>query len=123
MQGPLPTGSYALAGTNLSLQPTSGRWLPQDEIGITGDGHSIYPAVREFELRWQLESPSDYNQLVGFFNNIQITGTIVADLPKYGASSYTFFSYSGCVMQQPELGQYFEQYINDVVLVLRNIQI
>jgi hypothetical protein len=121
-QGPLPTGTYAINGTPLSLQPTSGRWLAQDEIGITGDGHSIYPALREFELRWQLEGPSDHSQLVNFFNAIQITGTMVVDLPKYGASSYFFFSYSGCVVQQPELGQYYEQYINDVVLVVRNIQ-
>lgn len=121
-QGPLPTGTYAINGTSLSLQPTSGRWMPQDELRISGDGHSIYPTVRDFELQWQLESPSDFNQLVSMFNSIQITGTVVVDLPAYGNALYTFFSYSGCVLRQPEIGNYFEQNINNVVLVVRNIR-
>lgn len=121
-QGPLPTGSYSINGTQLSLQPTTGHWVPQEELGITGDGHSVYPAVREFELKWVFDSPSDFNQLVNFFNSIQITGTVIFDLPAYGGSSYFFKSYTGCVVRQPEIGVYFEQFHSDIVMLVRNIQ-
>ena len=115
--------TYKIGGTEITTQPTSGRWIPKQPIGIDGNGHAIYPGVREYELKWQLVNISDYNQLVGFFNSIGNTGTVVVDLPQFGAATYTFYSYSGCVLREPEANQYFAGAgQQDVLLVVSNIR-
>ena len=85
------SGTYAINGTDITLPPTSGRWLPKEPLGIDGNGRAIYSGVRQFELEWQLISPSEYYQLQTFFDAVGNTGTVVVDLPKYGASSYIFY--------------------------------
>jgi len=115
------SGSYAVNGVTF-LPPTSGRWLPKNPIGVSGDGHAIYSGVREFELRWQLAFPSDVYQLQNFFGAINNTGTAVVDLPKYGHSSYEFYSYSGCVLREPEQGEYFSENQTDILLLVTNVR-
>ena len=115
------SGSYAINGVEI-LQPTSGRWLSRDRLGIDGNGHVIYPGVREFEMKFVLSSPSDYNQILGYYNAVSNTGTVVIDLPQFGAASYVFYSYSGCVLQEPEVGTYFSTYHNDVTLLVTKIR-
>lgn len=113
---------YYINGTELLLQPTSGRWLPRTMLGVSGDGHGIYSGVREFEMRFQLGSPQDYNQVITFFNSIQPTGTAVVTLPRFGYSTYEFFDYSGCTIREPETGPYFSEYQNDLLLLITNIK-
>lgn len=116
------TGTYAINGTNLLLQPTSGRWLERQILGLDGAGHPVYPAVREFELGWNLMTPADANQLQGFFNSIQNTGTCVVDLPQYSAATYTFFSYTGCIVHEPNWSTYFAEHQSDCTLLITNIR-
>src|SRR5512139_239587 len=99
--------TYKVGGTEISIQPTSGRWIPRDVIEYDGNGHPIYPRLREFELRWQLLDDTTTNQLQTFFNSVGVTGSVVVDLPKYGDSTYAFYAYSGCVLNEPEFGRYF----------------
>jgi hypothetical protein len=113
--------TYKISSTELSTQPTSGRWVQRNSLGISGSGHEVYSGVREYELRWQLISTADYNQLQGFYNTVGTTGTVVVDLPKYGDSSYGFYSYTGCVITEPYAADYFSTYQLDVLLVVRNI--
>lgn len=115
------SGSYAVNGATF-LPPTSGRWLPKNPLGVSGDGHAIYAGVREFELKWQLAFPSDVYQLQNFFGAINNTGTVVVDLPRYGYSSYEFYSYSGCVLREPEQGEYFSENQTDILLLVTNIR-
>lgn len=115
------SGTYAINGTDLSIQPTSGRWLPQNMVGINGNGIPIYPRVREFEIRWNLTDPALAEQVRGYFAALQFTGTVVVDLPKYASSTYQFYSYSGCSLYQPERGTYFAEHITDIVMVVGNI--
>jgi len=116
------TGSYAINSTNFTLQPTSGRWIPQSILGITGDGHPIYSAIHEFELRWSLSTPSDVYQIQNFRNTVILTGTASADLPAYRASSYIFQTYSGCSIYEPDRGQYFREHTTEFVLIIGNIK-
>jgi len=104
------------------LQPTSGRWLPKSPVGVSGDGHAIYSGVREFEIKWQLTAPSDVYQVQTFFNAITNTGTVVVDLPRFAYSSYEFYSYSGCVLREPEQDVYFSEYQTDILLLVTNIR-
>lgn len=114
--------TFKINNTALSRFPTNHRWVRQDAIGFTGDGHATYPAYREYELEFDFASPSEFNEFVAFYNGIGITGTISADLPEYGSSSYTFRTYSGIVMTQPEYGSYFEGYYQSARLLLVRIR-
>jgi len=112
---------YKINGTTLLIEPTSGRWLSRNQFGIDGAGHPIYSPTRQFEINFGLLSPQEHNQLQGFFDNVITTGTAVVDLPEYGASSYTFKSYSGCTLREPEQGQYFVENLAEVRLLVTNI--
>lgn len=117
------SGSFGINGTDFTLQPTSGRWIPQLSVGITGDGHSIYPAIHEFECRWSLSAQDDLNQIQTFRDAIVLTGTASVDLPAYRGSSYVFQTYTGCTLYEPDRGQYFSEHTTEFVLIIGNIHL
>jgi len=112
---------YKINGVQLLIEPTAGKWSPRDQFGIDGNGHSIYSSVRQFEINFGFLTPEQQNQLQGFFNSVITTGTAVVELPEYGASTYVFKSYSGCVLREPEQGQYFIENIAETTLLITNI--
>lgn len=113
--------TYAINGTALSMQPTEGHWMDRDELGRDGNGRQIFPNPRQFEMKFNLQSSSDLSQLVTFFNSVGATGTVVVDLPQFGAASYQFYSYSGCVLSEPTVGAYFEEYSQEVRVIVSKI--
>lgn len=116
------SGTYAVQGTDLTLQPTEGKWNQRDSHGYDGSGHPIYSSFRTFELTWQLISTSDLSQLITFFNQVSSTGTVAVDLPQYGASSYLFHRYSGCTLNEVSVGAYFLDHAQDVSLLILQIR-
>ena len=120
MQG--TSGTYAFNGTPLLLMPTEAKWTGKDLIGISGNGRPTYPAVREFEMKWGLMDMDSFAQIQGFYNNVQSTGTYVVDLPKYATAPYQFYSYSGCTLQEPQVGIFFEQWVEDVSLLILRVK-
>lgn len=116
------TGSFALNGTALTLQPSTFNWENREQLGMDGNGKPMYSAVGEFQLMWGLMSTTELNQLTTFFDSVSSTGTVVADLPQWGHTGYYFKSYSGTVMHRPTVGEYFNSYVTDVRLVLSNIR-
>ena len=115
------TGSFAINGTNLSLQPTEFRWVDKDLLGKDGQGRPVYPSIGEFEMSWGLMSNSELKQLIDFSNAILSTGTAVVDLPKWGHPDYYFYSYSGTFITAPSVGAYFNTYVTNVKLTVTNI--
>ena len=114
--------TYKINGTDIALQPTSGKWITRSNLGYDGNGHPIYAPKRKFELRWGLISQEDRNQLQLFFDAVAVTGTAVVDLPEYRSTSYIFYSYSGCVINEPDIDEYFESYSTDMILLVTNIR-
>lgn len=114
--------TYKVNGTAFPIQPTSGRWMPKQIFGLTGDGHAVYPGVREFEIRWGLLDATGTNQLQNFFETVFITGTAVVELPKYASPGWIFYAYTGCLIREPEFNYYFNEYTQDVVLTVTNIR-
>ena len=114
--------TYIINGTTLALQPTSGKWADREQIGVDGNGRAIYSGVREFELQWGVMSASEFNELHGLFDALGGTGTATVSLPEYAGSSYSFKEYSGTVLREPRAGQYFEQYVTDVNLLIVKIR-
>lgn len=116
------SGSYAIQGTDLSLQPTTGRWIDRPPKGFDGNGHPVYPGVREFELTWQLISMADIEQIQNFFNTVSSTGTVAVDLPQFNASPYQFYRYSGTTLGEPTLGEFFEKHETTVTMLIYGIR-
>lgn len=116
------SGSYALNNTNLTLQPTTGRWTTRSEYGIDGGGHQVYSSLRSFELTWVLISTLDAKQIIDFYNAFGSTGSVVACLPEWNNVEYSFRNYSGTNMMEPEVGTYFQGFIQEMKLLLINIR-
>lgn len=116
------SGSYSVNGTAFTLQPSTGKWVSRETVGYDGNSHPIYPATREFQVGWELIGPTDFDQIMGFFNNIGITGTAVVSLPKFPNTTYNFFSYSGCIINEPEVDEYFEGYQKSAKLLISRIR-
>lgn len=114
--------TYIINGTSLTLQPESGRWIDRDGIGVDGNGHAVYSGVREFEMQWGFMSMSEWNELYGLFVAIGNTGTAVVSLPSYANSSWAFREYSGTVLREPEVGEFFETHVSNVKLLIVKIR-
>lgn len=117
------TNTFRINGTLLSLQPTEHGWIKRTQYGVDGAGHPIVPAYGQYQLSWDIMSPSEFSQLVNLYNSYGVTGTVVADLPQWGNPSGTFYSYSGCIITEPEHSGLFENYYTDVKLLIVGIRI
>lgn len=116
------SGTYALNNTDFQLQPTTGKWVERTNYGVDGGGHPVYPATRKFEAEWVLISPTDAKQIIDFYNLVGSTGTVTACLPEWGNTNYTFKNYSGTTLSEPEVGTYFQGYIESVKLLIMNVR-
>lgn len=116
MQG--TSGSFSFNGVELLLPPTEYGWLSRSLIGVSGKAHPVYPAVREFEMKWDFMDSASFNQVQQFYFGIQSTGTMVVDLPYFSVTPFQFYSYTGCTLKEPEVGTFFEEHIGDVTLVI-----
>ena len=115
--------TYKMNGTELTIQPTVGRWTERLPVDIDGNGHPIYSPYHEFELRWQLVDMEQAQQLRTFFLAVGSTGTVVVDLPQFAYNPYTFYAYSGCVIHEPVYGEYFSEHQLDVLLLVTKIKV
>ena len=115
------TGSYAVQAVEFNLQPSRGRWLDRDVLGVDGGAHPVYPAVRSFEMSWQLINASDLAEIIGFYNQVQNTGTVAVDLPAWNGNPYQFQRYSGCTLSEPMVGEFFNEHTQEVRLLIYNV--
>lgn len=113
---------YKVNGTRLLLQPTTGQWMPREEVGRDGNGRAIYPMFRQFELTWQLIDMQSAQQIQAFFESIGSTGTSVVDLPRYMSATGGFFAYSGCNLSEPMVSPNWELHLTDVRLLVSRIR-
>jgi hypothetical protein len=115
------SGSYAINGVELSLQPSTANWVGRDKLGTDGNNRPIYPSIHSFEMKWELMPVSDLSRLI----NAQlssVTGSLVVDLPKWGDANYTFYSYSGTYVDEPEVGEYFVEHVTNVRFLISGIK-
>ena len=115
--------TYKIDGTELNLQPTSGRWIENTSYGIDGRGHPVYSSLREFEISWDLIDIDDLDQIYSFYETCVLSGGSVVELPKYSYSSYSFYAYTGCVLYEPTVEQYFQEYVTNVRLLIAHINV
>lgn len=123
--GAVTSGTFGINGTEFIIQPSEGKWVARNVLAIDGGGHPIFPAVREFEFDWDIIDQSTWNQLQGFYNSVQNTGTCVANLPNFAGGAFSYQPYSGCTLGEPEIaGSFLTQdgYIQKIKLVVMNIR-
>lgn len=113
---------YAINGTTLSAQPTTAGWVDRPTIGVTGNGHDVHPRLRSFQMNFDFITAAQFEEIHDFWENNNITGTVVANLPKYKDSSYGFYGYTGCVLREPQFNEFFEQHYSNVTLLIVRIQ-
>lgn len=113
---------YKLDGVDIQT-PTQMQWRPRRPIDISGEGRSIYAGVYEARMHWRLMSISEFDTIRDAWRSKSATGTIVANLPDIEASSFTFREFSGAHIQEPTVGAYFQEHVENVVLVLTNIAV
>jgi hypothetical protein len=117
------SGTYSINSTNFILQPSEDSgWSQRMSVGTDGDGRPVYPAYREFTITWELMHPADFQQIKNAYDAVANTGSVAFDLPEYGAADFTFKTYSGCVIEEPAIGKYFNGYIKGATLLIAKIR-
>ena len=116
---------YYINNVFLIMQPTTGKWIPRPVLGIDGAGHPIYPSVREFEMTFSIQTPDEAGQLENYFLSVQNTGTLVVTLPKFPLNSsdtWIYFAYTGCILQEPQWGEFFTEHDTACTLLISHIR-
>ena len=113
---------YTLNGTAMDPQPTTGDWVLLDALDDDGNGRPIYSALMDFVMTWQLADTAMFNSILNQWSAASASGSVVAGLPKYGQSTYVFYSYSGTYPERPTIDAYFEQYHTNIKMVIRNVR-
>ena len=96
-------------GTGLMLPPTTAGWMEQESIGTNGAGYQIYPALREFQMTFNLTSQNEWFELRNYFNMVGTTGTLVATLPDIDNNTFAYKNYTGVILRQPTMQEYFNE--------------
>lgn len=110
-----------LNGVAITPQPTRFKWVEREDQGTAGSGHQILGSVRDFEISWGLMSPEDFSAIYDIWYTQGTTGTVVSTLPVLHSGTYVFADYSGTILEEPTVGDYFAQYITNVSLRIRNV--
>src|SRR5689334_3071579 len=109
----------AFNGTVLSAQPSEHGWQPRDVVGTDGNGINVYVSPREYQLKWDYLDTDQFSEIYQFFLAQGVTGTVVSALPKWNASPYVMYSYTGTVLREPQFDGFFQNYyVNTVLLIV-----
>ena len=115
------SGTFAFNGTDLNQYPTTHNWVERTQYGVDGGAHPVYPAVRSYEMTWNLISTENAKQIIDFYNLVGNTGTITSCLPAWGASGYEFRNFSGTTLEEPVMNGYFMGFIEELRLLILNV--
>ena len=119
------TGTYlntmGLNGTQFTHQPTDHHWVAREPIGIDGNGTAVYPALREYEMKFDFIDTEEWNSMYQAFLAEGVTGTVVVTLPKWNTTPYTMYNYSGCIVREIEYENWFQNYYVGVRLLVVRI--
>ncbi len=115
--------NYRING-NTILTPTTCRWMPQSPLDVQGDNRPIYAGVRNVELKWVLQSYSDWSNIQHLYNLVRATGSHAVFIPAFptvSGSVYAMGNYSGVHLAEPAVGPFFVEYPTSATLLIGNI--
>lgn len=108
----------SLNGYVFTHQPTDHHWMPKEPTGIDGNGIAVYPAYREYELKFDFLDTDEWTNTYQAFQAQGVTGSLVAVLPKWNATPYQWYSYSGVQIREMEYDGWFQNYYQNVRLLI-----
>jgi len=111
----------AINGYVYEHQPTDHHWIARDPVGIDGNGVAVYPAYRQYEIKFDFLDTDEWNNTYQSFLQQGVTGTLTAVLPKWNATPYQWYTYSGVQIREMEYGGWFQNYYQDVRLLIVKI--
>lgn len=111
----------AINGYVFEHQPTDHHWVEREPIGIDGNGVAVYPAVREYELKFDFLDTDEWTNTYNVFLAQNVTGTIVATLPKWNSTPYQWYAYSGCIIREMSYDNWFQNYYSNCRLLIVRI--
>lgn len=118
----MPNDDYTVNG--IVLCPTESQWLPQRPLDIQGDGRPLYSGVQAMRLTWEFTSNEEWAKAQEAFKTTSVTGSAVVELPAFPTTnpqSYAFREYSGVVVGQPAVEEFFAEHVSGMVLLITNI--
>lgn len=117
----MATGTYAINGQALPLEPTEGSWISQRSLGRSGAGFEVLSPVFSFELKWGLMKKSEFNDLMQIAYAASGTYRAVT-IPDFDSDDYEFYTYSGCIVNKPTVSRYFAENVTGVTLMITHIR-
>jgi len=108
---------------NLLPSPSEHKWIIPDVKGDNGNGQKQYTPYFSYEISWNRMSQNEFSFLYNIWLGHYNSGTAVVKLPSYFSNSYLFTYYSGVVIDQPVVGGYDENYVVNIKLTIRKINI
>lgn len=109
---------------NVSIAaPKKSKWIIPEDKGMNGIGQKQYTAFYSYELNWDGLTQAEFQNIFQLWQGHYGSGTATADLPQFNATSYGFITYTGVLLDQPIVGEYNENYLNDVKLIIRRIRV
>lgn len=119
----MSTTAYAFNGVDLPIQPTSGQYGQRKSLGVDGNNVVIYEPIYSFTMTFDALTMSEFNQLYDFWQTVVNSGSISVDLPQKDADTYVFKTYTSCVVDEPTVGAFFQTYVSEVKILVRNITV
>lgn len=114
--------AYVINGNSLPA-PKDHKWIEPDAKGDNGNGQRLYTPYFSYELSWDKLTQTEFQGLLTIWLGGYLSGTYNAVLPQYNGGSYGFITYSGTVLDRPMSGGYYENYVNNVKLTIRKINV
>lgn len=109
-------------GTTLTAQPTSITWVQKEPKYRNGLGAPIYAAFKDVELRWDYINSAAFQQLSTLAGSNGITGTSTLTVPKFVNATYVDYTYSGCIVNAPTVGELFEEHYSGVTMIVTKVR-
>jgi hypothetical protein len=119
----MTASTFKVNGVALLIQPSDTQWLPRKELGVDGFNRKIYEPVYSYQLSFDVLSQAQFYQLLAFWQLMATQTTVTADLPDKTASTYTFKTYTGCTVDEPQVGAYFQNNQLSIKVTIRNITV
>lgn len=108
-------------GTDLIQMPEKHHWVTPSSKGQGGTNRPVYDTDYMYEMMWGMMSAAAFEQIWDTWQSTQTTGSVVVELPQLGAGTYQYVPFSGASLDQPEHSGYFEEYYEDVRVIVRNL--
>lgn len=115
--------TYQINGVDFPTIPSEGSWGQRKQLGVDGFNRAIYEPTYNFQISFDALTQEEYIELYNFWLLMSSNITVSVTIPQKDATTYDFATYTGCVIDEPAVGPYYQGYQMSVKIVIRSIRI